>query len=270
MFDRDIISSDSFTEMTSDAQSLYFHLGVNADDEGFVSPRGIMRMISAPEDALRILVVKNFVIPFKSGVVVITNWHQNNYLDKHKIKETQHQEEKSQLYLTPNREYGFNQGLTTSKNDIDNILTDKSSHGFHHGSTMVPTEEKRREESSINNILLRKSETNVSLGQQKEKKQPESDGAKINYLIGLFSKVNPMYADFFGRKVERKAMESVLKALGFDETEKILLVLPQIISKPYAPKVTKPTEMQRDLGKLAAFISQERSVKNKKNNIVKL
>lgn len=35
MFSTKIINSDPFKEMPLSAQALYFHLGMNADDEGF-------------------------------------------------------------------------------------------------------------------------------------------------------------------------------------------------------------------------------------------
>jgi hypothetical protein len=113
MFDKDITSKDSFTEMSSDAQSLYFHLGLHADDEGFISPKGIMRMISAPDDAIKILIAKKFVIPFESGVIVITDWKQNNWLDDRRVKPTQYQGEKKLLMLTSNKKYELSNGLAS-------------------------------------------------------------------------------------------------------------------------------------------------------------
>ncbi len=45
MFSNQIINSDVFLDMNMSAQALYFHLNMNADDDGFVSPRKIMRML---------------------------------------------------------------------------------------------------------------------------------------------------------------------------------------------------------------------------------
>lgn len=80
MFSGIIVSADEFLEMPLTSQALYFHLGMAADDDGFVSPRKILRMTGAGEDDLKVLLAKGFVIPFQSGVVVITHWKQNNYL----------------------------------------------------------------------------------------------------------------------------------------------------------------------------------------------
>ena len=56
--------------MASSTQNLYFHLGIEADDDGFVSPKMVMRTVGATDDELKMLIAKKFVIPFESGVVV--------------------------------------------------------------------------------------------------------------------------------------------------------------------------------------------------------
>ena len=97
MFDTEIINQDSFLDLPMEAKALYFLLGMEADDEGFVSPKKVLRIHGGNEDSLRILILKKYLIPFKSGVVVITDWKRNNYLDKKRIKETIYIEEKSLL-----------------------------------------------------------------------------------------------------------------------------------------------------------------------------
>jgi|SoiMetStandDraft_2_1073263.scaffolds.fasta_scaffold08327_3 hypothetical protein len=89
MFSKEVTESDMFLDMPSDAQLLYFHLGIQADDDGFVSPHRVMRMVGITnKDALGLLAAKKFVIPFQDGVVVITHWRVNNYLRNDRYKET--------------------------------------------------------------------------------------------------------------------------------------------------------------------------------------
>lgn len=88
MFDNDIINQDKFLELPSEAKALYFLLGMEADDEGFIAPRKVLRLHNINEDNLKILIAKQYLIPFKTGVVVITDWRRNNYLNKNKIKPT--------------------------------------------------------------------------------------------------------------------------------------------------------------------------------------
>lgn len=87
--------------------------------------------------------------------------------------------------------------------------------------------------------------------------------AGLNELIDLFKGVNPMYSDFFRNTTERKALEHVVSKLGFDKTKNLLTALPEIVTKKFAPKITKPTELKRDLGKLVLFFKQESQSKNK-------
>ena len=79
MFDLEVINQDSFFDLPMEAKALYFLLGMEADDEGFVSPKKILRLYGGTEDSLKILAIKEFIIPFKTGVIVITDWKRNNY-----------------------------------------------------------------------------------------------------------------------------------------------------------------------------------------------
>ena len=98
MFAKTIIDSDAFLEMPMSAQALYFHLGMRADDDGFINnPKKIQRMVGASEDDLKLLMAKNFIIPFESGVVVIKHWKIHNYIQADRYKPTVYQEEKAFL-----------------------------------------------------------------------------------------------------------------------------------------------------------------------------
>ena len=108
MFAKSIIDSDLFLDMPQSAQCLYFHLAMRADDDGFVnSPKKIQRMIGASEDDCRILVAKQFLIPFDTGVVVIRHWRIHNYIQIDRYKETIYQGEKSSLSQDSTGAYEF-------------------------------------------------------------------------------------------------------------------------------------------------------------------
>ena len=100
MFSLDIVDTDKFLEMPATTQLLYFQLGMHADDDGFVSsPKKIMKTISSSADDLRLLCVKNFIIPFDSGVVVIKDWKVSNEIKKDRYRPTIFQDEFSALSL---------------------------------------------------------------------------------------------------------------------------------------------------------------------------
>ena len=106
MFSQQITESDAFLDMPLSAQALYFHLGMNADDDGFVnSPKRIQRVIGANDDDLKLLIAKRFIIAFESGVVVIKHWKINNYIQKDRYTPTVYVEEKALLVEKPNKAY---------------------------------------------------------------------------------------------------------------------------------------------------------------------
>ena len=106
MFAKTIIDSDMFLDMPLSTQALYFHLSMRADDDGFINnPRKIQRMVGASDDDLKVLVMKRFILPFDSGVVVIKHWRIHNYIRNDRYKETVYQEEKSQLLMKDNGAY---------------------------------------------------------------------------------------------------------------------------------------------------------------------
>ena len=97
MFSREVTESDWFVDMPISSQALYFHLGMSADDDGFVSPNRIIRSINASKNDLDILISKGFCILFENSVIVITHWKLNNDLKTDRIKKTIYQEHLSSL-----------------------------------------------------------------------------------------------------------------------------------------------------------------------------
>lgn len=106
MFAKTIIDSDAFLEMPQSTQLLYFHLSMRADDEGFINnPKSTMRSVGCKEDDMSLLIVKKFVIPFESGVVVIKHWKIHNYIQSDRFTPTKYLKEKEQLELDENKAY---------------------------------------------------------------------------------------------------------------------------------------------------------------------
>ena len=106
MFSKDIVGSDAFLDMPATSQLLYFHLGMEADDDGFVSsPSRISRTIGANDDDIKVLLGKRFIIAFPSGIIVIKHWKINNSIQVDRYHETQYLEEKKALITKENKSY---------------------------------------------------------------------------------------------------------------------------------------------------------------------
>ncbi len=99
MFSKNVIDTDLFLDLPLSAQALYFHLGLHADDEGFVgNPKKIQKMLGASDDDFKLLIVKQLIICFDSGVIAICDWKIHNYIPKDRFKKTTFLTEKKSLY----------------------------------------------------------------------------------------------------------------------------------------------------------------------------
>lgn len=111
MFAKCITTSDAFLDMPASARALYFHLGMIADDDGFVnSPKRAMREAGASEEDLNLLLGKRFLLGFESGIVVIKHWRINNYLRGDRYKPTEYLEELNSLIVKDNKAYTMGDG----------------------------------------------------------------------------------------------------------------------------------------------------------------
>ena len=144
MFDKIITNDDNFLEMPNSTQALYFHLSMNADDDGFVNNwKSIMKITGTKEDDLKILISKSYLIPFDSGIIVIKHWRINNYLRGDRYRPTQFQKEFNMLENHENKAYQLKSEWSTAgipmvnpdKNRIDKNRIEKN----------------REEENSIDN-----------------------------------------------------------------------------------------------------------------------
>ena len=112
MINKRIIVSDTFLDMPLSAQALYFHLNAIADDDGFIeNPNSFKRMIGASNDDLKILIAKQYILPFESGVVVIKHWLIHNYIRRDRYNETMHVEEKKKLQINEDKTYSYYEGI---------------------------------------------------------------------------------------------------------------------------------------------------------------
>ena len=116
MFSKKVTNSDAFLEMPPSAQALYFHLNMDADDDGFVNaPKRIMKIINASEDDMKLLIIKRFIMTFDSGIIVIKHWRMHNILRKDRYKPTDYQEEFQALGLKENGVYTEAKNLLATK-----------------------------------------------------------------------------------------------------------------------------------------------------------
>jgi len=243
MFSQEIVVSDAFLEMPVSCQALYFHLAMRADDDGFVTPKMVMRLIGSTEDDLKVLKVKRFLLPFESGVVVIKHWLIHNLLRADLYKETLYKKEKSTLGLNANGAYTELRGGVSELQKIQ------------------PPEWllRRRGELRTANVpqtALRLGKDSIDITSNSEQ------GSQVNEMIDIFYKVNPTIK--YGNKTMRASVLNLYKVFGKEKALKMAEYACSILGKEFAPVIATPQDLEKKATSLAAYYqkSQNNGVAN--------
>lgn len=103
MFAKSICETDKFYDMPVSTQNYYFHLGMNADDDGFVENAKCIKLrCKASDTDEAILALKGYIIVFDSGVKLIRHWKTNNYIRSDRYTPTICKAEKALIKLDGN------------------------------------------------------------------------------------------------------------------------------------------------------------------------
>lgn len=121
MFSKDIVRSDTFISMSSEACLLYFQLGMEADDRGYVNNMlTISKMIGASENAIEELKKHKFILKRGDTLYLIKGWRVNNTIQPSRLVETKYTDDLRKLYFDDNFSY------TTSPTDTPCLSTQNS------------------------------------------------------------------------------------------------------------------------------------------------
>jgi hypothetical protein len=226
MFSQKIVGSDAFIEMPVSARELYFQLGMYADDDGFINPKKIIRMIGASDDDLKIIAAKRFVLPFENGVVVIKHWKINNMIRKDFYEPTIYSEELKSLELKENKAY--TDGCQQNVNNLSpQYSIDKVSKG---------------KDRKVKNITT----TAIAV---------DGSSKEVNKIFDVFIKINPTIN--YGNKNQRSSVEYLIGKLGLEKTINSAIAATAVYGKKFAPVITTPTQLKEKLSQLVAFYQKE-------------
>lgn len=175
MFSLLVVDTDEFLDMPSSTQSLYYHLGMRADDDGFVSsPKKIVKLVNCSNDDLKLLIAKGFIIPFDSGIIAIRHWKLNNDLKKDRYTPTIYLNEKSTLRVNKNKVYSI---------DGNNLETNWIQNG-NKLDTQYSIDKNSKDKNSKEYIVQKQEENQEEKQVKKEKKPKETHNSIIeNYTI---------------------------------------------------------------------------------------
>lgn len=123
MFSKDIVESDDFYDLPPTAQNLYFHLGMNADDRGYVNnSKQVMRNAGASPSDLKELLDNKFVLLRLEKIILIKGRYINNWIQKDRFTESRYVADLENLYFDDNKSYTENE---TETKCIQNVYTGK-------------------------------------------------------------------------------------------------------------------------------------------------
>lgn len=89
MFAKSVVESARFLKMPVSSQNLYFHLGMNADDDGIVEGYSVINLVKANEDDLRVLFSRGFVKILNEDLVTyIADWRVQNRIRPDRKKDS--------------------------------------------------------------------------------------------------------------------------------------------------------------------------------------
>lgn len=253
MFSPDIVQSDAFLDMPSSTQTLYFHLGMRADDDGFVNPRHTMRLIGAEEDSLKILITKKFVVPFENGVVVIKHWRINNFIRKDRYRETNYIREKSTLFVRANQAYTLN---TKDAVPIADAVWKKDS-DYKALSDGQPLVNQRSTQVRLGKVRLSNTNTCAPKG-ARVKKIPEYTqlGAEV---IKAFEEIDPKNKTYYANRTQRAAADFLIAEHGLDKVLKVIQLLNQTNGVAYFPTISSPNDLKEKWVKLESALARKKT-----------
>lgn len=93
MLSKTVVQTQRFLRLPLEAQALYCHLVVNADDDGIVEAFPIMRMINANEDSLNLLTLKQYLFLLNNEMVYfIKDFFEQNTIKADRYTPSSHRQ----------------------------------------------------------------------------------------------------------------------------------------------------------------------------------
>jgi hypothetical protein len=82
-------------------------------------------------------------------------------------------------------------------------------------------------------------------------------GREINDLLEKFKSVNPSYEQMFKNTTERAALARLVTKYGVEKVGRMIDTLSLTNAQQYAPVITTPYQLEKNLGRLIAFVQKQ-------------
>lgn len=237
MFSPEIVGSEEFKTMPMSSQALYFHLGMDADDDGFIQPKLLMRAIGFTDDDLKVLLAKRFLLEFGNGVVVIKHWLIHNMIRTDRYKPTRYIEEKKLLFIKDNKAY-----------------TDRKPIGLHSGNQMAP-QVRLGKDRLLSDSGESEDIVSVPEGEEDTKVRKVKTTQDMKDVFALFTD-NPARVAWKLREVERNAAQQLFVEFGLETLRKRYAIVQKYRDDAYCPQINSPSSFLDKMSKMESFLKR--------------
>lgn len=264
MFSKEITNSSEFQMMSPSAQALYFHIGMNSDDDGFCEAFTIVRMTESKPDDLRSLHEKGFIFLVDSKVCIVKDWHTNNdirvdrysrskYLDKPQyadVYKTIMEEKIQHLSRYKDTLTGSTDGSTggTTQVRLGKVsITVASAKGIKKNS-MKNYNESEHADDGLPSLDLDSREITSEKPKPTRKNSPE-----ILAVFAIFDD-NPERAVWPLREIQRESAKTLHSAFGVVELRNRYSTIKRLRTEPFCPQINSPSDMLKKMPAMEKFL----------------
>lgn len=239
MFSDRIVASDAFLDMPPSSQALYFHLVMNADNDGFVQPKKIMRMVNAANDDLQILVAKRFILIFDSGVAVVKHWWINNTKRGDRHVATTYQNELAELHLKSNKSYArITTQLVLGTDEVDQPTTVRQPNG----NQMATQYNTTTKQSNSTTTQSKATQSTHVVGEP----TPRPERVATEQISGMVDYWETVVGMKLGNETgNRKAVAALLRQHGEDNLKRLVDGVVLALDDQYAPRISDFVSLKR-------------------------
>lgn len=258
MFSPAIVENDTFLDMPLSTQALYFHLGMNADDDGFVSPKRVMRMIGANNDDLQILIAKRYVLAFPSGVVVMKHWTLNNFIRGDRYTKTTYTAELDKLTKNEYGAYTEVDRITTVAHELTEVVDQRYTTGIPNDIPTVDPGKVR-----LDKVSIVSKDTIGGLDKKVERVSTKTIDAMFEYWEATVG-----YAITGDPKKMRQYASKLYKEHTKEEIAEAIHVAARASTEQFAPRVANFVQLYYKWDELKLW--DKRQVRGNTNRVVKI
>ena len=106
MFSKNIVRSDAFLDLPVSSRELYFQLGMDTDDRGYISnAKTIIRLIGANQGDLEPLIAKGFLLIRGETLILQKHFRINNTIRSDRFHESEYIDDLKKLFIKDNGAY---------------------------------------------------------------------------------------------------------------------------------------------------------------------